>query len=76
MASPLAWPTDMAVRTLTWKAPARRRRTVGLELGEQGAQLALQLGQALGQRVASAACVITPRATRPAGRAGAASTQP
>ena len=50
-ASPLAWPTLIAVRTLTWKNTCSTATTAGAELGDQRRQLAPQLGQALRQRV-------------------------
>ena len=51
MAMPLAWPTDMAVRTLTWKSTRSTATADGRELGEQRPEVALELGQAGGQRV-------------------------
>ena len=73
MASPLAWPTDMAVRTLTWKNTRSTATTSGRSSAMQRPQLALQLGEALGQR-STAAVVSTPTATActPAARSHAA----
>ena len=51
MAMPLAWPTDMAVRTLTWKSTRSTATTSGVNSTSRARMLALQLGQAGGQRV-------------------------
>ncbi len=66
MASPLAWPTHMAVRTLTWKNTRSTATTLRLQLGDQRPQLGAAArpgaaGSGVGGRVRS-----TPDGDRPA----------
>ena len=49
-ASPLACPTDIAVRTLTWNSTRSTATAAGRQLLDQVLELALQPAEALGQR--------------------------
>ena len=62
-ASPLAWPTLIAVRTLTWKKTCSTATAPGRNSAISGGQLGAQARQALRQRVAVAGVRITPSAT-------------
>ena len=62
-ASPLACPTLIAVRTLTWKNTCSTATTSGRNSAISAASSALQRGQPLRQRVGRAACGCTPSAT-------------
>ncbi len=55
-ASPLAWPTDIAVRTLTWNRTRSTATADGAELFDQCFELTLEPAEPFGQRRARARC--------------------
>ena len=63
MTMPLAWPTAMAVRTLTWKNTRSTATTAGSSSAMQGPDPDLQVGQPLRAAGRPVSVRSTPKAT-------------